>query len=531
MSIIKGYSSSDSDSDNEASINYADLKDPLENAALIPLADDARKNNSEHQIANRFDQYQQNNFVTKKRRFNAIIVPQEYDSAAFDIKHKSYLLHGHDDGVAGLNNKNDSNSIQHKKQKRHHGITSRKGKDPFGTPSGSEDITDSNSEYSSSSESTDNDGSRKISSKVGVVANQITATTAETGPKFSTKFYGKNEHDYLGRTYMHVPQDLNINLLKESGSQECFIPKKPIFTWNGHSGGVNKLQFFPNSGHLLLSGGNDGNIFIHDTFHQRELLRGYFGHKRSVKDLDFSKNNNGKTFASCGFDKMISVWDTETGTLVTNFKVKAIPNTLKFNPKNENELLVGLSNNNIEHFDIRAAPNSSDHLIQTYDHHLDSINSLTFISEDSKFLSTSDDKSVRIWELGINIPIKFISDPTQFSMPRSKEYPTGKYFATQAMNNKIMVYQAHEKFRQNKKKVFEGHDVSGYGIDFTFSPDGKIVMSGGSTGKAYFWDWKTTKLLKSYQVDRGIINCIEAHPQESSKVAMAGASGKIFYWE
>jgi pre-mRNA-processing factor 17 len=30
---------------------------------------------------------------------------------------------------------------------------------------------------------------------------------------------------------MHVPMDLDVNLLGEPGTQECFIPKRCIHTW------------------------------------------------------------------------------------------------------------------------------------------------------------------------------------------------------------------------------------------------------------------------------------------------------------
>ncbi|KAI9877301.1 MAG: hypothetical protein M1823_007125, partial [Watsoniomyces obsoletus] len=34
----------------------------------------------------------------------------------------------------------------------------------------------------------------------------------------NTEFHGSSERDYQGRTYMHIPQDLDIDLLKETGS-------------------------------------------------------------------------------------------------------------------------------------------------------------------------------------------------------------------------------------------------------------------------------------------------------------------------
>ena len=85
-----------------------------------------------------------------------------------------------------------------------------------------------------------------------------------------TEFNGSEEYDYMGRSrIMHIPQDLDVNLLGEPGEKECFIPKKLIHTWSGHHKGVTSIRFFPHSGHMLLSGGNDNKIKVCFGFDRR----------------------------------------------------------------------------------------------------------------------------------------------------------------------------------------------------------------------------------------------------------------------
>lgn len=76
-------------------------------------------------------------------------------------------------------------------------------------------------------------------------------------------FHGKTETDYQGRTYISVPQDLDVNLFAEP-NQECFLPKRCIHTWTGHTKGVSAIRFFPNSAHLLLSAGMDNKVKVRD---------------------------------------------------------------------------------------------------------------------------------------------------------------------------------------------------------------------------------------------------------------------------
>lgn len=74
---------------------------------------------------------------------------------------------------------------------------------------------------------------------------------------------GKEERDYLGRTYLHVPNDVDgVNLRGTAGEQECFVPKRCVHTWSGHTKGVSRIQLFPGSGHLILSGSLDTRIKV-----------------------------------------------------------------------------------------------------------------------------------------------------------------------------------------------------------------------------------------------------------------------------
>jgi pre-mRNA-processing factor 17 len=80
--------------------------------------------------------------------------------------------------------------------------------------------------------------------------------------KETSEFRGSQLHDYQGRTYMHVPQDLDVDLKKELGSWTNYIPKKLVHTWRGHTKPITALRFFPGSGHLLLSSSSDAKVKV-----------------------------------------------------------------------------------------------------------------------------------------------------------------------------------------------------------------------------------------------------------------------------
>ncbi|KAF3387484.1 Pre-mRNA-processing factor 17 [Penicillium rolfsii] len=361
------------------------------------------------------------------------------------------------------------------------------------------------------------------------MSKEATEYQGDTSKVETTEFHGSEQFDYQGRTYMHVPQDLDIDLHKEVGSIKNYVPKKLVHTWRSHTKPITSLRFFPTSGHLLLSSAADGKAKIWDVYHSRELLRTFSGHSKAITDTDFDPT--GKTFLTGSYDRQIKLWDTEYGKCLGRFSTGKTPHVVRFNPGVEHghEFLAGMSDKKIVQFDTR-----SGELVQEYDHHLAAINTITFVDDNRRFISTSDDKSLRAWEYGIPVPIKFIAEPYMFALTRATPHPNGKYVAFQSGDNQIVVYGATDKFRQNRKKSFRGHNNAGYGIDIKISPDGQFLVSGDSGGYVCFWDWKTGKMYHKILAggkEGGAITCLDWHPQETSKVVTGGLEGVIKYWD
>lgn len=156
---------------------------------------------------------------------------------------------------------------------------------------------------------------------------------------------------------------------------------------------------------------------------------------------------------------------------------------------------------------------------------------ITFVDDNRRMISSSDDKSILAWEIGIPVPVKRIAEPHMYSLVRAAPHPSGKSVAFQSSDNQIVVYASTDRFRQNRKKVFKGHNCAGYAIDVAISPDGNFIMTGDTGGYACFYDWKTTKMLHKFVASDGPVTCAQWHPQETSKVVTAGLDGTIKYWD
>ncbi|GBE78419.1 Pre-mRNA-processing factor 17 [Sparassis crispa] len=341
----------------------------------------------------------------------------------------------------------------------------------------------------------------------------------------SSVFHGKSMTDYQGRTYMSPPLSEAPQLQAEAGSQETFIPKVCIHTWTGHTQGVSVIRLFPDTGHLLLSGSMDTKIKLWDVYTHGNCLRTFHGHMKAVKDVTFS--NDGRRFLSCGYDRQMKLWDTETGACIKRFSNGKIPYVVRFHPDEDkqNIFLAGMSDKKIIQYDI-----NSGEITQEYDQHLGPVNTITFVDENRRFVTTSDDKTIRAWDFDIPVVIKYIAEPHMHSMPAVTVHPNKKYFAAQSLDNQILVYST-DNFRQARNKRFAGHSVAGYACQVGFSPDGKWISSGDGEGNVVFWEWKSGRIKSRLRAHSKVVIAHEWLPHETSKVVTASWDGLIKLWD
>ncbi|KAL7528732.1 hypothetical protein ACHAXR_003460 [Thalassiosira sp. AJA248-18] len=340
-----------------------------------------------------------------------------------------------------------------------------------------------------------------------------------------TTFHGAEEVDYRGRSWMEPPSGVKGVEPFDMDDHACYVPKKCVFRFTGHEKGVHRIRIFPRTGHLLLSAGLDGACKVWSV-EQRKCMRTYVGHSAAVRDVQF--NNDGSKFVSSSFDRYLRLWDVESGKVLGTYTNRRVPYVVKFYPNDDNIFVVGCSDNKIVAYD-----STTGEITQEYDHHLAAVNTITFVEDNgTKMVTSSDDKKVLVWEWDIGVPIKYISDPTMHSMPVITMHPSERFMVCQSLDNRMVVYQAGDRYALQRKKKFEGHNVAGYACDIAISPDGRFVCSGDSNGKLFFWDFKKTRKLQKYHAhDKGPAIGAVWHPVEPSTVFTCGWDGVIKMWQ
>ena len=328
--------------------------------------------------------------------------------------------------------------------------------------------------------------------------------------------------DYQGRSFVEPPRGVRAEAM---GDHKCFVPKRCVATVAAHRRGTACVRLVPRYGHLLLSGGLDGlaKLWTVGADGARACAVTYHGHSKALRDACFA--GDGRRFVTCAFDRYVKLWDTETGKVVSACTNGHVSYCARLCPANENECLCGTSQRRVVQWDFRAGK-----VVQEYEEHQANVNAVLFLDA-SRFVSSSDDKSLRVWDYGIPVPVRYISEPTMHSMPALCLHPSGKYFAAQSLDNKIVVYEAAGSYHLLPRKRFTGHMSAGYACQLSFSPDGRYLVSGDESGKLWVWGWKSGRLLATLPAHSGVSIGVEWHPLQPSRLVSCGWDGTIKAWD
>ena len=328
------------------------------------------------------------------------------------------------------------------------------------------------------------------------------------------------EPDYQNRSIFVPPSDL-----KHDPNTVAYLPKKCVKTLKGHKEGVQCVKFHKD-GHLMLSCSLDKTIKIWDVVSNKKCIQTYSGHSNTVRDICWSLDNT--SFLSTSYDRVIRHWDTETGKVLCTFTCRRIPYCVRFNPNPEKQtsFIVGTANKRIIEYDTNSGKKE-----RIYEEHLGAVNSICFLDDNKKFISTSDDKKIYLWEFGIPIVTKHISEPNLHAVPYTVLHPSNRHFLGQCLDNKLIVFEAKGGFRLNRRKKFVGHMNGGYACAVSVSPDGQFVTCGDANGKLWFWDWKTTKNYRTLQAHDSVVIGTDWHPIYPSTIATCSWDGLIKIWD
>ncbi|KAJ7523738.1 hypothetical protein O6H91_18G061000 [Diphasiastrum complanatum] len=277
-------------------------------------------------------------------------------------------------------------------------------------------------------------------------------------------------------------------------------------------------------------------------------------HTAAVKDVQWS--SQGTCLLTCGFDKTSRLTDVETNCEKQIFEENQVVNTIQFHPFETDLFLSGGSKGALRLWDIRSGK-----VVREYFKSLGQIMDVDFSKDGKRFASTSDiakrnasDKTIVIWDYYnqmllcsivkchdtfqqsyiVNRLVVLTTEEVYmepYTCPSVRFHPYEDCFIAQSNAGYIAAFSARPPFKLNKHKRFEGHQVSGFRVQCSFSPDGEYVVTGSADGCLFFYSYRSSKCLKTMKMHENVCTDVAYHPVLSSVVASCSWDGSVCVYD
>ncbi|KAF4609663.1 hypothetical protein D9613_011960 [Agrocybe pediades] len=233
----------------------------------------------------------------------------------------------------------------------------------------------------------------------------------------------------VGKPFQGHSEDINSiayspdGSIIASGSRDCTIiisdcsTGKMIGNPLRHNDKVNSVAFTPDS-NRLVSGGDHGLIYVWDVHTGQTILGPIKGHKKEVHAVACSPNR--PQFVSGSEDGTLCMWSMTTGEMTAGpFDAHCgAVNSVTYS-RDGTKIISGVNSGAICVLDAEMG-----NILASITGHTRNVASVAVSPDDSKFVSGSWDRSVRVWQLDIlTSPESLRSAPTIW-MPEDIINPT-----------------------------------------------------------------------------------------------------------
>lgn len=321
---------------------------------------------------------------------------------------------------------------------------------------------------------------------------------------------------------------LSLKSQRKNRTQSERISNRLSIALNGHLKAVNAVHWSPTQSHLLASASMDHTVIIWNVWGKNlKKARVFNLHNAAVKDVKWS--HKGLSILSCGYDNSSRLIDVEKGIQSQVFEEDQVVHVIKFHPDNSNLFLTGGSKGRIRLWDVRARK-----VMHEYFRGLGPILDFDFILDAKQFIASSDvssgnasENSIIVWDISRQIPLSNQVYVEAYTCPCVRSHPFDPCFVAQSNGNYIAIFSSVSPFKLDKYKRYDGHAVSGFPIKCNFSLDGEKIASGSSDGNIYFYNYRSSKLIKKIKAYEQACIDVAFHPILPNVIASCSWNGDV----
>ena len=209
---------------------------------------------------------------------------------------------------------------------------------------------------------------------------------------------------------------------------------------------VRAVAWSPDGAVVAVGGGTpgaSGEIVLFDAITGAERAR-LDGHRDYVYHLAF--NHDGSRLASCGYDKVIRVWDTASGNAVGVLK-----------------------------------------------EHTEAVYAVAFSGDGALLASAAADRSVKIWNVADGLRLYTITEPTDAVLTLAFR-PGTRQLAAGGQDKRIRVWEIGDAAARALRSAPAHRSAV---LRVVFSPDGRTLASTGTDRDVKLWDAETGRQVRA----------------------------------
>jgi len=293
------------------------------------------------------------------------------------------------------------------------------------------------------------------------------------------------------------------------------IRQTPI-TCTGHSRPVVDIEFSDITDDLsyyLISASKDGKPQLREGG-TGDWLGTFEGHKGAIWAVDISYN--GTRAATGAADFTSNYWDAETGNCLASFTHSHIVKSVSIN-RDTHLLLTGTSRSVLSIWDVRQPQNC----IEEYTGHNGSIKGCKFLGNDNYFITTGEDKLMKMWDRRAKKELKQQS----FDQPlNSMVLKDDVKVVTVTYGNNVALYDV------TTFDLLRTHSLPCVVNSASLHLDQRYFVCGGEDLYVYKVSIETGRVLESYKKHFGPVHCIRYSP-DGELYASGSEDGTIRLWQ